>query len=131
MKKKIVLPFLLSFLVAGISHAQVSIGVHGNAILSNLTFKYDESGISYDNVYKSKASFMGGVQANVPFGKSIAILPQLNVVLGGAKIDGNADSDFGFSSSCPASVPRAASLKRCLMNFRLMVRICRPAKKLS
>jgi outer membrane immunogenic protein len=66
------------------SHAQTKFGIHAGAIAANMKETYDgESDVDT----KSRISFRAGVHANIPIATNFSIMPQLNYVSKGSRID--------------------------------------------
>lgn len=85
--KKILLVAVLSSSAFTVLNAQVSFGVHAAGVLANAKFEEGGFSITTDNKFGWKA---GGV-ANVPFAKTFAFMPQLNVVSKASKFEEDED----------------------------------------
>jgi hypothetical protein len=85
---------LLVLLFAGASlagQAQTRFAIHAGAIAADLTETYDGES---DFNGKSRISFRAGVHANLPLSPMFSIMPQLNFVSKGTKIDQSETIDF-------------------------------------
>lgn len=72
--------------------AQISYGVHGSFILSNMKFDADNAEgapVDFENATKTRPSFRAGITATIPVGETFAFMPQLNYVSGGVKFEAN------------------------------------------
>jgi hypothetical protein len=96
--KKLFIVFLVS--AAYVSNAQTSFGIHAGAIAADMKETYDGEA---DFNGKSRISFRAGVHANLPLSSSFSIMPQLNFVSKGTKIDESETIDlFGNTYSYTA-----------------------------
>jgi hypothetical protein len=88
MKKLLVLFFAGASLM---SQAQNKFGIHAGVIAADLTETYEGES---DFNGKSRISFRAGVHANLPLSPMFSIMPQLNFVSKGTKIDQSETLDF-------------------------------------
>jgi hypothetical protein len=88
---------LLCACASFVGHAQSKFGIHAGAISANIKETYDgDSEIDF----KSKISFRAGVHASFPLSSNVSIMPQLNYVSKGTRIDESESTDmFGFPYS--------------------------------
>jgi outer membrane immunogenic protein len=93
--------FLLFCLGASLfSHAQSKFGIHAGVIAADLKESYD--GETEFNG-KSKISFRAGIHTSFPLTSQISIMPQLNFVSKGARIDQSETMEiFGYTYSLSA-----------------------------
>jgi hypothetical protein len=89
MKKLLLLAVVIA--AASFTHAQVSVGIHGNVIGASM--KNSEDGQDFD--FDTRISWKGGLVAWVPLTTNLNFMPQLNVLSKGGKIEESESSDLG------------------------------------
>ena len=94
--KKNLLICLVSLCCAGVAaNAQTSVGIHGSVISSTFKYKSSVPGTDLGGFAKSRASFRVGLMAIASIGETFAVIPQLNFVSTGTKLDGTTSFTAG------------------------------------
>jgi hypothetical protein len=93
--KKFIIIIVLTALYTTNGHAQVSMGIHASGIAAD--GRLDESWkSSYDD---PRPSWKAGLLVNIPLSKRISLMPQMNVVNKGGKIDRSEETSGPVSYS--------------------------------